>query len=157
MLVAVDLDERAAIPAREERVAVDREVDLGEAKLVGQRKRGLEDLCASDDEDTLLVGEDLERVLERLRPFGAVGAPVGIPCDDDVPAPGQRAEPIRDRIPRSPTHRDRVADRHLSEVRQVLGQAPRKSAFPTDHAAARDGRDEADLQTATGARIAGWC
>ena len=53
LLLAGDLHERIAIPLREERVAVDVEVDLGEHELVGERQRRGVDLGAADDEDTL--------------------------------------------------------------------------------------------------------
>ena len=62
----------AAIPVREERVAVEVDVDLGENELVGERQRRCEELAAADDRDALLAGEQLERLVERA---GALGAP----------------------------------------------------------------------------------
>ena len=63
-LVACDLDERAAIPVREEGVTVEVAMDLGEHELVGVGERCRVDLRAADDEDVLLIGEERERLLE---------------------------------------------------------------------------------------------
>ena len=57
LLLAGDLHERTAIPLREERVAVDVEIDLGEHELVGERKSRGVDLGAADDEDAFDVRE----------------------------------------------------------------------------------------------------
>ena len=47
--------------------------------------------------------------------------------------------------------------RDLAEPCHVLRDPPGDAVVAADHAAAREGRDERDPHTATGARIAGWC
>ena len=126
--------------------------------LVGERKcRGV-DLASSDHEHVLARSSNSQRLVERPRRAPLPRARQSeLPRDDDVPPPGKRSEPIRQRLPGPSAHDDGVTHRQLAEPRQVLRKPPGNAAVTPDDAAARDCGDERDLHTATGARIAGWC
>ena len=127
------------------------------SELVGERERGGVELGAADDVGHGLTVEQAKRFVERPGPLGTVRAPLPVARDDHVSPARERAEALGQRVPGLATHHDRMAHRELAEVRHVLGQMPGDGSVPADHTAAGDRRDEDDLHTATGARIAGWC
>ena len=142
--LARDLGEVGGIDRREQRVAVDVEIDLREQEGIRDGKRLPVDLCSSDHEYGVLAGEAVESLRERARALGAFRRPGFVARDDDVAPPGQRAEARRAASPRSSPHDDRRARRGSLEVRQVLGQAPGDAAVAPDHAVAGDRGDDSD-------------
>ena len=114
----------------------------------------------------LIVGEGVapwrlgrgrgRRLAQAVRDQAPVALPQRVSGDHDVVAPGQRPEARRQRVPGLAAHHDRRAHRHRTEVPLVGGLVPQQRIAAADRAVARHGGDENQLQTATGALIAGW-
>ena len=145
-----------AIPVRKERVAGERQLDLGEHELVGARQGSGIDVGAADDEDVSAPATSSSASSSDAA-RSAPSAASRIPRDDDVAPTGQRAEAIGKRVPRAPSHDDRVSHRQLRKCATSSGSRHGMPAVAADNAASRHRGDEGDRHTATGARIAGWC
>ena len=139
------------------RVAVDGEVDVGDRELIGVGEGCGVDPGATYDVHVFLVREKHERLADRVDPLRPRRHPLGIARHDDVAAAGQRAEAVWERVPGFPAHHDSVSRRELLEPCHVGREMPWDAAVSSDHAVVRDGGDQRDRHTATGARIAGWC
>ena len=94
-------------------------------------------LAAADDEDVLRLGEQLERLLERAGSLGSLRTPVGLRVTTTFrrPGSGRKRSGSDSQVRRPITTGWPIVT--LAEMRQVLGQVPRKPAVATDHAAAR--------------------
>ncbi len=133
-------------------------VDLRQQQLVGERERPGVELATADHEHRAARPSSSASASSSEPARSAPSAcQAGVARDHDVPPAGKRTEAVRERVPGTSSHDDGMPHRELPESRRVLRDPPGETARAPDHAAARDGCDERDLHTATGARIAGWC
>src|SRR6478752_2253 len=117
-------------------------VDLGHEEAGGIRHRLAVDLSPADDEDLLGVGDERERVGERVRDLDAGRGPVALPGHDDAAPTGQRAH----RVEGAPAHHHRVAHRRALEELQVLREVPRHGQAVADDPVAPDGDDHGHVR-----------
>jgi len=74
----------------------------------------------------------------------------------DVPPAGEWPKAVGQGVPGASPHHHRLTHRDGAEIGHVLRKPPGNRSLAADHSSAGDSRDERDLHTATGARIAGW-
>ena len=146
-----------AIPLREERVALDVVVDLGQQQLVGERQRRCVDLRAADHEDAVDAVEELERLVERPGALGSVGMPRAFRVTTMLrrPGSGRKRSGSESQVRRPITTACPVVSSLKCAMSSGIrhGIAPSRPITPSRATAATS----SDRHTATGARIAGWC
>ena len=108
------------------------QVDLGDHQPVGVRQERRVDRAAADDPDaTRARRAPRPRCRHRCAPSADHA---GSEVRTTLLRPGQRAEPLGQRLPGAPAHHDGVRPCERAEVRQVLGQVPGMRAVAADDA-----------------------
>ena len=160
VLLAGDLRRtRLRSQLREERVAVDVEVDLGEQRArrrAGAPRRRSPRRRSRRPRST--SSSELERLLERagtLRARRRSTPGLRVTTTLRRPGSGRKRSGSESHVFRPMT----TACPVVSSLKRAMssGRCHGIASVAADHAAARDGSDERDRHTATGARIAGWC
>ena len=157
VLLAIDEPPLVLVEGRKPGVApLDREVELGEVKPVGDRQRLREKLAAADDENLVVGAGGHQRLIEAVRDEAARGRCVSsVPRDYDGRSAGQW---LADRLERLASHDQVMTHRQLFEPLEVGRQMPGQFVVDTDDSIAvhrDDERDHARPQTATGALMCG--
>ena len=92
-------------------IGVRRLVHLGDFKALRQRQSLAVDFLAADDEDFFSVRCQCQRALNRGGEFGAGGAVICLPADDQIASAGQGAKTRWQRFPGLTSHQYGVAVR----------------------------------------------
>lgn len=147
-----DGDPVVGVDDGEEGVAVGCGVDVGDVEGVGERKEGVVDLAAADDEDAGLVLDEVEGFFDGVDDFDALYAGgrvvVFAPCHDDVAPFGERGgEGFEGGAP----HDDGVVEGDLLEAAEVGGEVPGEFALVGDDAVVGDRGDHGDVGGDVGA------